>query len=163
MGGFGGVFVVIIIGILMLFSNFIIIKNFQSYFETIELISIQQTSSPCVISGYFYNNSLLFINITMQGVKGIPIRNLNFSDVFVTYRSQGKLISIKIDSWSPIRVFVNEKEGDIINPININDWSGIWDPGETLEFMISLPYPSDDSRLFFLMVMPDGGMCSWNL
>lgn len=162
MGGFGGVFVAIIIGILMIFSNLMIIKNFQSYFEIIESISMQQISSPHVVSGYFYNHSMLFVNVTMQGAKSVPLRILNFSDVFVTYRFQGELMSVKINSWSPTRVFVNGKEGDIVNPINIGSWSGIWDPGETLEFMISLPYPSDDLRAFFLMVMPDGGMCSWS-
>lgn len=162
MGGFGGVFVAIVIGILMLFSNLSIMENLKSCFEILELTLPQQTSSPHVVSGFFYNNSLFFVNVTMQGVKSVPIRDLNFSDVFVVYRFQGELTSIRISSWSPTRVFVNGKEGDIVNPIDIGNRSGIWDPGETLEFMVSLPYPSDDFRLFFLMVMPDGGMCSWS-
>ncbi|MCX8169856.1 MAG: hypothetical protein N3D72_02085, partial [Candidatus Methanomethyliaceae archaeon] len=116
-----------------------------------------------ITSGYIYNDFTIFVNITMQGVKGIPIRNLNLSDVFVVYKHQGNIISIRIDSWHPTRVFTNGKEGDIVNPINISKWNGIWDPGETLELKISLPYSLDEFKAFFLMVMPDGGACSCQL
>lgn len=157
------IFATLIISFIIISSYVIMIKNSQWYLELIMTLKLSPPSLPYITSGYIYDNFTIFINVTMQGTKGIPIRNLNLSDVFVVYKHQGNIISIKIDSWYPTRVFTNGKEGDIVNPIEISKWNGIWDPGEMLELKFSLPYPMDEFRVFLLMIMPDGGVCSCQL
>ncbi|MGC8936337.1 MAG: hypothetical protein ACP5KV_03100 [Candidatus Methanomethylicaceae archaeon] len=163
MGGFGTVFAVAMVGMIVLVLFGSTVKFVTSYAELINYLP-RQLSSPQVDSGYMSTYSIFYVNVTMYGNKGIPISKLELADILVSYRNNGNLVTIRLDKgsgWEINRVLVGNRTGDLINPINLEQGTGIWDPGETLELAIFLPSPSDNAEWYFVMMLPDGGECSW--
>jgi hypothetical protein len=162
-GGFGSVFAVATVGIIIAFSLGAFAKLTISYM-TLTTSMPPVPSRPQVESGYMQDPETCFVNITMGGSKGLPVSKLGLVEVFVAYRSGGSLLSTRLErdsGWSAVRVFVGSGAGELVNPVDLAKGTGIWDPGETLELKLQLPLPSDGGEWYFLMVLPDGGECSW--
>lgn len=163
MSGFGGAFAIVMMGFILsaVFGGLIVFL--QSYVTLASLDREVQTSSLTVKSGKIIDNHTFLVNVTLD--KGhIKFSKLKYSDVFVVYTSGGKQVAVKVawgygpDSWHVRRVFSGGKVGDLLNPINIEAESGIWDPGETLELNVTVTQLIDlDGKWYFSITLVDGG------
>ncbi len=163
LGGFGSVFAVATVGIIIAISLGAFAKLTVSYMALTTSLP-PEPSRPRVESGYIQDPETCFVNVTMGGSKGVPVSKLEMAEVFIVYRSSGSILSMRLDrgsGWSAVRVFVGSSAGDLINPIDLAKGTGVWDPGETLELKLQLPSPLDGNEWCFLMFLPDGGECSW--
>ncbi|MBS7620233.1 hypothetical protein KEJ21_06290 [Candidatus Bathyarchaeota archaeon] len=164
MGSFGSVFALAIVGMVIIISFGSLAKVITSYEIFISEARQDPCSKPSIISGYITNSTTCFVNITLNGSRSIPISKIQLTDVFVAYRSVEGTIFTRLEygpGWSIIRILTGAHEGELVNPINLMKRTGLWDPGETLELKLFLPSPSVSSEWYFLIVLPDGGSCSW--
>ncbi|RLF18986.1 MAG: hypothetical protein DRZ82_07165 [Thermoprotei archaeon] len=110
------------------------------------------------------------INVTNVGELAIAVKEFRFIDVMIAYEDVNgvrKLLWIpyreQIDQvgnyWYLNRVFVDNREGDLINPIRITDTehSGLWDPGETIEIVIYLTDPIPSGSVVFVLICSPRG------
>ncbi|MCX8182685.1 MAG: hypothetical protein N3D12_06155 [Candidatus Methanomethyliaceae archaeon] len=164
MGSFGSVFAIAIVGMVIMTSFGVLAKVLTSYEVFISEVGREARSNPSVTSGYMEGSTTYLVNITLYGGRSVSINKIRLADVFVVYRSGDGKISTRLDygiGWSISRVLIGDHEGELVNPINLTRETGLWDPGETLELQLSLPSPSETSECYFLIVLPDGGSCSW--
>ncbi|MCD6095055.1 MAG: hypothetical protein J7J99_00650 [Thermoprotei archaeon] len=119
----------------------------------------------------------VFINITNVGEASVPIKDFKFIDVIVVYKDVNKNVKILwvpyeetpnqlSDCWFLNDVFIDNRSGDIINPIRISSTgcSGLWDPGETIEITIYLKDQiSAEGLIFILICSPRGRKASITL
>jgi hypothetical protein len=168
MSGFGGIFVAAIIGMIfiMSFSTMIQLYVNSLMLYQMERSDYKQKTNPVVDSGKINGTYTFLINVTMEGVKSIKYENLKYSDIFIVYYSDGIKIIKKfemgtgVDKWEINRIFTGNTEGEIINPINKTIQTGMWDPGETLELMITTSSSIDENLWFFSITLMDGGTCN---
>jgi hypothetical protein len=165
MSGFGGAFVITLIGVVLTlaFSGFMVISE-----STMALSDLEKpTPSSLTVEGGLINGPQTFlVNVTNNGPNHLTINKIGLSDVFVTYLSSGAKISEMLtygngeDQWHLQEVFVGNTEGDLYNPINITAGTGVWDPGKTLELNLTVSQPIDPSEWYFTMTLDDGGSCA---
>jgi hypothetical protein len=167
MSGFGGIFAAAIIGLIFTMSFTAIIQLYINDLMDYRMereAAIEQ-SAPRIESGRINSTYVFLVNITMNGAKSIRYDSLNLSDIFIVYYSDGMKITKKIemgigvDEWRINRVLTGNREGEIINPLNETTNTGMWDPGETLELIITTSSSIDDDLWFFSMTLIDGGTC----
>lgn len=166
MGGFGSVFALATVGIVILVSWGALAKASTAYLTLIADAELQTKgqSNPSITSGYMKDPTTCFVNVTMCGSKSVPINKMRLADVIVVYNSDGGRHVARLQygsSWMITRVFVGENLGDLVNPIDVTRETGLWDPGETIELQLSLPSQSDNRTWWFSIMLPDGGSCSW--
>jgi len=116
----------------------------------------------------------IYINMTNVGESSVPVKDFKFIDVIVVYRDVSGDVKVlwvpyesqpdqTSDCWFVNGVFVDNRSGDIINPIRISNtgWSGLWDPGETVEIVIYLnDQVSPENVIFVLICSPRGRKAS---
>jgi len=111
--------------------------------------------------------SIVYVNVTNAGSSSINIASFNKADVVVTYISTTNVKIIKrlkydpsktgLDIWYINRVLVDDREGDIVNPIDLDSHHGLWDPGETLELTLKLSVAADPTQgMSVVMALPNG-------
>ncbi len=165
MAGFGSVFVITLMSLMFTLAFSGIVGTMTS---TAALMSSQKPipSSVSVASGVTSGENTFLLNVTLAGQNHVRVSQIRFSDVFITYVSDGvKRVFLvpygsAVDSWHIQRVFVGNREGDLCNPIDVGAGTGIWDPGETIELNITVSRPIDLSAgWYFAMTLADGGGC----
>ena len=165
MSGFGGAFVITMIGLVftLAFSGFIAISTATAALTNLE----KTTPSSLSADGGIVNGTHTFlVNVTLGGPNHIKFNKIGASDVFVSYMSGGVKVSERVtygngaDQWHAQDVFVGNIEGDIYNPINITMGTGVWEAGKTLELNITVSQPIDPTAWYFTMTLADGGNCA---
>ncbi|MBO3802986.1 MAG: hypothetical protein JTT11_03800 [Candidatus Brockarchaeota archaeon] len=168
MSGFGGIFAAAMIGIIFTMSFNAVMQLYINDLLAcrVERPGASAQSTPKVGSGILNGTHVFLVNVTMDGAKSIKFEDLNLSDVFVIHYSGGTKVTEKVvmgngsGRWRVNRVLVGNREGELVNPINEASQTGMWDPGETLELLITTSSPIDDDLWFFSIALVDGGACS---
>lgn len=111
------------------------------------------------------DSSTLHINVTNTGSTTIMLNDFNTIDMIQVYNDGSKenteWISYEQSGsssnyWLVNRVFFNNQQYDLINPIHLSGSAyGGWDPEETLELEISLDEVSPDF-VYLTMITPAG-------
>ncbi len=165
MAGFGGVFTVTLMGLMLTIALSGVAGIMTS---TAALITSQRptASSISVVSGTTEGTNTFLINITLAGETHLRLSQIRLSDVFIEYVSDGVKRSFLVpyggttDGWHIQRVLVGNREGDLYNPMDLNAGTGIWDPGETIEINMTVSQLIDAaSGWYFSITLVDGGRC----
>jgi len=111
------------------------------------------------------NTSIIKLNVTNAGFQGVRIKDLIKSDIIVIYFNGSTRKAVRLEysdyeapnTWNMERVLVGDKEGDLVNPINLQLKTGIWDPGETLEFKLIIQDFVDTNKSWgVVLALPNG-------
>lgn len=177
MSGFGGLLAASVIAIMctvaLIFISNAIFLGISIYDSRIEnmlaltaLKAIPQIEHGVVTTSE--SMSTIRLNVTNVGFQGVKIRDVVSSDVIVIYFNGSMRKAIRLEysdyktsnSWRIERVFVGNKEGDSLNPINIRLKTGIWDPGETLELELLIQDFIDAGKGLSVVLALPGGVVS---
>lgn len=123
------------------------------------------------VDGGLITGSTVLLNITNIGAVSVPVRFFKYMDFIVVYRTANGVRAVRldydgssVDRWEVLRVFVNGKTGEIVNPILTTSGSGLWDPFETLEVCIYLSIaPIVGEPIFVLISTPHGSTTSYTV
>ena len=103
------------------------------------------------------------LDITNIGEASLRAKDFYQMEVFIHYMVDGKDQISRFEfsnttsgeNWSISKIYFNGRLGEIINPINIIETTGLWDPYETIVVNIPLPLDSDSVE-YVTFVLPNG-------
>ncbi len=91
------------------------------------------------------NSTDLLLNVSNTGEAGFPIRDLEYFTLLATYNDSTKWTTTHVgyraggDSWWRVEeVYYKGAQGDLLNPVDPEEGTGIWDPGEVLEIRVHI-------------------------
>jgi len=112
-----------------------------------------------IMTHQIVNSTTFLINITNTGDISIPVSKLDMIDIITTYVSNGQIITERAVykattgcRWTPLYLYTGNIPYEIINPVNQDFSSGLWDPGETLEIRLTLSNPADNLTPIYIVV-----------
>ncbi|MEM4576422.1 MAG: hypothetical protein QW701_03025 [Candidatus Nezhaarchaeales archaeon] len=174
MSGFGGLvsasIIILIISSSLGFLVGVVITSMQAYewkWSSIEGLAAPRPK-PRIDNVLIYtseNLTLVKLNVTNVGEGSLRVRDFLKSDLILLYRDGLLKKAVRLNysdllspnSWRLSRVFVSNREGDILNPIHVESASGLWDPGETLEIEVRIGDTiSANVGLGVVLALPDG-------
>ncbi|MBD3206589.1 hypothetical protein GF319_09650 [Candidatus Bathyarchaeota archaeon] len=116
------------------------------------------------ITDWLIEISQIDVNITNSGDTKIAIDDLSTIDIILFYSLNGSDYTVKpnwsqdqqnYSYWKLEEVYYNDQHGDTINPIDINQSFGFWDPYETIKISIHLEETFDTIEAI-IFTSPDG-------
>lgn len=117
-----------------------------------------------IIAYQIVDSTTFLINITNTGDVSIPVSKLDMIDIIVTYISAGQIVIERAVyrattgcRWTPLNIYADGISSEIINPVDQNFSSGLWDPGETLEIRLTLSNPVDNLTPIYIVISTLGG------
>ncbi|MHC1628808.1 MAG: hypothetical protein ACXQTI_08260 [Candidatus Nezhaarchaeales archaeon] len=174
MSGFGGLVsasvIILVFTVALIFLVNSVLLGAQLYdWKTSMLKSVTSSKpKPHIDSGitYSYDSSTLVkLNVTNIGDKGLRIKDFLKSDLIIVYHNGTVRKAVKLEyndslspnTWRIARVLIGNREGDFLNPINTASKSGIWDPYETLELEAWLDDVIDTGKSWgVVLALPNG-------
>lgn len=99
------------------------------------------------ITDWLIENNQIHVNITNTGETKIAIDDLDTIDIILFYSLNGSDYTVKpnwsqdqqnFSYWKLEEVYYNGQNGDTINPIDVSQCFGFWDPYETIKISIYL-------------------------
>lgn len=116
------------------------------------------------ITSWNRENGLLSLNITNTGNTKIAVKEFEKIDIILIYTLDETQHTLRLDFskepvqysyWTLENVYYNGGPGDIMNPINISEWYGYWDPFEVIEIGIYIQ-ESFDTLHHIIFSSPNG-------
>lgn len=174
MSGFGGLvsasIIILIISSSLGFLVGIVMTSMQAYdwkWSSLEELTVSRPKPRIdnVVVHSSKNLTSIKLNVTNVGEGPLRIRDFLKSDLILLYHDGFKKKVVRLNysdllspnSWKLSRVFVGDKEGDVLNPIHVESTSGLWDPGETLEIEVRISDTINaNSGLGVVLALPDG-------
>jgi archaellum component FlaF (FlaF/FlaG flagellin family) len=103
------------------------------------------------------------------GMKSIKVDEFSLMDVVIVYTLQanGSKVALWLEysksagerKWNVEYIYTGNSLGEAINPINVTESSGHWDPNEGLGILITLPYADRadvNGPITILLATPSG-------
>lgn len=109
------------------------------------------------------NGTTIELDVTNIGEASFRAKDFYQMEVFAHYLVGGKDRVARFEfsnttsgeNWSITKIYFNSRLGEIINPINIGETTGLWDPYETIVVNIPLPLGSESVE-YVTFVLPNG-------
>lgn len=147
------------------------VQVYERQIENLKALSQPKPRLQVVDAVYSHGSSTLVrLNVTNTGDGGVRLRDVLRSDIIVTYGDAPHRRAVLLryddllspDTWRISGVYVGGRAGDLVNPINLNLKTGIWDPGETLELELHLS-EEVDGGLGVVLALPSGAVTTAEL
>jgi len=173
MGGFGVVTATVLMCLIFI-SSFGVLVNIVNdgvlelndiYRLQFSKLQDQVRTRIAITNTIVESTTILRVNVTNLGATSIRVKDFVKMDVILTYISENSSpITVWLaysptggDVWYIDKVFTGDKEGDILNPISVENQTGLWDPGEIIEIKLNLTTPINASRGYgIVIVLPNG-------
>lgn len=164
MSGFGGAFAAAMVGVVFVVAMSSMASMSVSYIGLYQKLEMAGFRTLTTIDGgkVATGGDALLINMTLiAGSDPLSLRDLSRSDVFIVYLSGGERIFERVeygDGWRILAVTVRGQP-ELINPVRGS--SGMWDPGETVQILVSPSMPVDaGAPWLFRFATADGDVFS---